>query len=335
MIAAYHARAIREAEGAVLVGAVGRSPEKARQFAQEHGAIFASSSLAELVARPDVQVVCITTPSGAHLEPALTAIRAGKHVLIEKPLEITLERVDAILEAAEGAGVRVAGVFQARFGAGAQTVKAALEAGRFGRLALASAYFKWHRAPEYYRDSWHGTAALDGGGALINQGIHVADLLQWLVGLPAEVSGLKTRRVHVHIEVEDTVCAALRFPSGALGVIEGTTGAYPGWRRRIEIAGENGSVRLEDDQITQWDFREKWAGDEAILQAKPDEQMKMGSSAPNQMSHHGHLRQIQDMVEALRADRPLLVDGREARQAVAFVRAVYESAESGRPVRLA
>ena len=151
-------------------------------------------------------------------------------------------------------------MFQARFGAGAQTLKAALAAGRFGRLALASAYFKWHRAAEYYRDSWHGTAALDGGGALINQGIHVADLLEWLVGLPVEVSGLKTRRVHLQIEVEDTVCAALCFPGGALGVIEGTTGAYPGWCRRIEIAGEDGSVRLEDDQMTQWDFRGKIGG---------------------------------------------------------------------------
>jgi len=334
MIAAYHARAIKETRGAVLVGAVGRSPEKARQFAREHGAVFASSSLEELVARPDVQVICITTPSGAHLEPALTAIRAGKHILVEKPLEITVERVDQILAAAEKAGVRVAGVFQARFGTGAQTAKAAVAAGRLGRLVLASAYFKWHRSAEYYRDTWKGTAALDGGGALINQGIHAVDLLQWLAGMPSEVFGLTTRRVHTAIEVEDTVCAALRFPDGALGAIEGTTAAFPGWSRRIELAGENGSLQLEDDQITRWDFREKRPDDEAILRAKPDEAVRGGSSSPNQISHAGHLRQIQDLVDALTAGTAPVIDGREARHAVALVRAVYESAARGQPVRL-
>ena len=334
MIADFHAQAIREAEGAVLVGAAGRSAEKARLFARKHGAHFAPGRVEDLLDRPDVQVVCITTPSGAHLEPALAAIRAGKHVMVEKPLEITLERVDRILRAADESGVRVAGIFQARFGPGARAIKTALAAGRFGRLVLASAYFKWHRAADYYRDTWKGTAALDGGGALINQGIHAVDLLQSLVGMPAEVFAWQTRRVHTQIEVEDTVVAALHYPEGSLGVIEATTASYPGWRRRIEISGETGSVRLEDDQVTLWDFQEARPGDEEILQAAPDPRMRMGSAAPNQMTHHGHLRQIQDLVDSLRAGRSPMVDGREARNSVALVRAVYESAESGRPVTI-
>jgi predicted dehydrogenase len=198
MIADYHAQAIHEAHGARLVGVAGRSEEKVRAFAEKHRVPFSTTRVEELVARPDIDVICVTTPSGAHRDVALAAIRAGKHVVIEKPLEITVERSDEILHAADAAGVRVAPIFQARFGEGARAVKSALEAGRFGRLVLCSAYVKWHRAPEYYT-GWKGTLALDGGGALINQAIHAIDLLQWFAGLPEEVFAWKTRRVHTGI----------------------------------------------------------------------------------------------------------------------------------------
>ncbi len=333
MIADYHARAIKETRGARLVGVAGRSAERTRALAEKLGAPFWTTDMAELVARPDIQVVCIVTPSGAHLEPALAAIRAGKHVMVEKPMEISLERVDALLGAAKAAGVRAAGIFQFRFGTGSRRVKAALEAGRFGKIVLASAYVKWLRTPEYYRDSWHGTLALDGGAVLINQAIHTADLLQWFVGLPAEVFAWTTRRVHTGIEGEDTVAAALRFPGGALGALEASTALYPGWSRRIEIGGENGSIALEDDQITRWDFREKLPGDETAL-AAADGRLGGGSSSPSQISHQGHLLQIQDMVDSLQAGRPPVIDGAEARKAVAFVRAVYDSAKLGLPVKL-
>ena len=233
----------------------------------------------------------------------------------------------------EAAGVRLAPIFQARFGQGAQTVKAALEAGRLGRLVLASAYIKWHRTAQYYT-GWKGTLALDGGGAVINQSIHGLDLLQWFVGLPAEVFAWKTRRVHTGIEAEDTACASIKYGNGALGSIEATTAAWPGWSRRIELCGEHGSISLEDDQIARWDFAAAQPGDEAIRAAKGDNALGSGAGAPNAISFAGHQRQIQDLIDAVRENRPLAIDGREGRKAVALVNALYASAESGRPVRV-
>ncbi|HLP24921.1 MAG TPA: Gfo/Idh/MocA family oxidoreductase, partial [Acidobacteriota bacterium] len=254
MIAGFHAQAIARTSGARLIGVADRSVEAAKRFAAQHDLPFVTGDVAALVARPDIQIVCVTTPSGAHLEPALAAIEAGKHVIVEKPLEITTARADRLIQAAEARGVLLAPIFQARFGVGAQRVKAAIDSGRLGRLVLASAYVKWHRDATYYT-GWKGTLALDGGGAIINQAIHGLDLLQWFAGVPEEVFARATRRVHTHIEGEDTAVAALRFPGGALGTIEATTAAWPGWSRRIELCGEHGSIVLEDDHIVRWDFR--------------------------------------------------------------------------------
>jgi len=331
MIANYHALAIKDALGARLVGVAGRNATTAQALAEKHGAIFHTTDIEALVSRDDIHVICITTPSGAHLEPALAAIHAGKHIVIEKPLEVTVERVDALLAAAQQAGVIVAPIFQARFGANAQLIKSALEAGRFGKLVLASAYVKWHRAKDYYQ-GWKGTRALDGGGATMNQAIHGLDLLQWFAGMPVEVFGRTTRRVHTGIESEDTACATLRYADGALGTIEASTATYPGWSRRIEICGEHGSVSLEDDTIARWNFREEKPGDEAIRHAAADTAMGSGSSNPSAISHQGHLRQIQDLINHLRDGIPLGIDGPEARKAVSLIRALYASAESGRLV---
>ena len=331
MIADYHARAIIDATGAKLVGVAGRNAATAQALAEKHVAENHSTDIAAFVARPDIQVVCITTPSGAHMEPALMAIAAGKHIVIEKPLEITVERVDAVLNAAKVAGVVVAPIFQARFGQSVQRIKTAIDTGRFGRIVLASAYVKWHRAKEYYH-GWKGTRALDGGGATMNQAIHGIDLLQWLAGMPVEVFGRTTRRVHTGIESEDTAVATLRYANGAFGTIEASTAMYPGWARRIEIGGEHGSVCLEDDTIKQWNFRDALPEDEAIRAAAADTAMGSGSSDPKAISHQGHLRQIQDLVHHLREGQPLGIDGPEARKAVSLIRALYESAETGLPV---
>ena len=333
MIADRHAQAIARLQGARLVGVTGRSAERSRAFAREHHVPVAASSTAGLAERADVHVICIATPSGAHLEPALAAIRAGKHVVIEKPLETTTARVDEILLAAEKAGVKVAPIFQARFGDGARAVKAAVEAGRLGRLVLGSACVKWHRPAAYY-SGWKGTLALDGGGAVINQAIHGLDLLQWFAGLPEEVFAWKTRRVHTGIEAEDTACAALKFPGGALGTFEATTAVWPGWLRRIELCGEHGSVMLEDDRLTRWDFATPEPGDEAIRHAPGSDSLGSGVNSPAAISIEGHVRQLQDVVDALREDRPFAIEGREGRKAVAFVNALYESAKRGVPVRL-
>jgi UDP-N-acetyl-2-amino-2-deoxyglucuronate dehydrogenase len=330
MIANYHALAIKALaaqQNLRLIGVLGRRIEAARDFAHKHEVPFYTDDPAAFFARPDIQVVCIVTPSGLHLEPALQAIAAGKHLIVEKPLEISVERVDTLLGAARTAGVKVAAIFQARFSVGARALKEALAAGRFGRLCLCSAYVKWHRSAEYYH-GWKGSLAIDGGGAVINQSIHAVDLLQWLVGMPAEVFAWKTRRVHLGIEAEDTACASLRFADGALGSIEATTAAYPGWERRIEICGEFGSAAIEDDRIVRWDFRDARPEDEKWL-ALGAGSAASGAGAPDQISIAGHQRQIEDMVLALRGDTPLLIDGDQARNAVALVRAIYESAERG------
>lgn len=333
MIADFHAQAIAHTHGGRLVGVATRNAENAQAFARKHGVPFATTQVAELVARRDVDVVCITTPSGAHLEPALAAVRAGKHVVVEKPIEITTERADELLRAAEAAGVKVAPIFQARFTDGARTLKAALDAGRFGRLVLASAYVKWHRSADYYT-GWKGSLQLDGGGALINQAIHAIDLLQWFAGMPSEVFAWNTRRVHARIEAEDTAVAALKFASGALGTIEATTAAWPGWARRIELCGEKGAAVLDGDHIARWDFREPQPEDDAIRAARDAAELGSGASAPNAISFEGHRRQIQDLIEAVRENRPVAIDGHEARKAVALIRGLYASAERGGPVTL-
>jgi predicted dehydrogenase len=308
-------------------------PGEAERFAQKHELPFHTDDPKAFFARPDIDVVCIVTPSGAHLEPALQAIRAGKHLIVEKPLEITVERVDALLDAADKADVKVAAIFQARFSAGARAVKEAIDAGRFGRLCLCSAYVKWHRTAAYY-NGWKGTLALDGGGAVMNQAIHAVDLLQWFAGMPAEVFAWKTRRVHLEIEAEDTACATLKFASGALGTLEATTAAYPGWERRIEICGELGSAAIEDERIVRWEFRDARDEDAQLRALGAGEATASGAGAPDQISFAGHQRQIEDMVLALRANTPLLIDGRQARNTVALVCALYESAARGLPVKL-
>ncbi len=333
MIAGYHAQAIQQTPGARLVGVVSRSSEKGRAFAARHGIPVIATTVEEMTARADVHVVNVTTPSGAHREPALISIRAGKHVIVEKPLETTPARVDEILSAAREHGVKVAGIFQGRFGAGAQRVKRALGAGRLGRLVLASAAVKWHRPAEYYQTPWKGRWDLDGGGALMNQAIHGVDLLQWFAGLPTEVSGWITRRVHLGIEADDTTVASLKFPCGAFGTIEATTAAWPGWSRRIELCGEHGSVCLEDDRISRWDFARPEPEDTDVLAAGNDS-LGSGAGAAGGISLAGHLRQIADFVEAVRDDRQPSIDGHEGRKAVALVHAIYESAKKGVAVRL-
>ncbi len=336
MIASYYVKAIAALAATHhvrLVGVLGRSEEKAAAFAQAHQIPFHTADAGAFFAHPGIQVACIVTPSGAHLEPALQGIAAGKHLIVEKPLEISVERVDTLLDAAEQAGVKVAAIFQARFSAGARALKAAIDAGRFGRLVLCSAYVKWHRSAAYYQ-GWKGTLALDGGGALINQSIHAVDLLQWFAGMPAEVFAWKTRRVHLGIEAEDTLCASLKFADGALGTLEATTAAWPGWERRIEICGEFGSAAIEDERIVRWEFREAREGDARLLAASANNVSASGAGSPDQISFKGHQQQIADLVQALRSDTPLLVDGRQGRNAVALVRALYASAECGQPVKI-
>ena len=330
-IARYHAQAVAASKGGRLAGVASRRLESARAFAQEHGMAFATDDVAKLLAQPGIDAVCITTPSAMHLAPALAAIRAGKHLMIEKPLDSTVAGTDQILREAEAAGVRIGSIFQARFGDAARAVKAAVDGGRFGRMVLASCYVKWNRTAEYYT-GWKGRLSEDGGGVIINQAIHGVDLLLWFAGMPVDVFAWSTQRVH-RIESEDTCVAVLRFASGAFGTIEGTTAAWPGWSRRIELAGENGSVIMEDDDIARWDFRAAQPGDGAIRAAAQKGEFGSGAANPMAIKNEGHVRQIQDFIDGIREKRAFFIEGREARKAVALVRAIYDSAATGRPVQ--
>jgi UDP-N-acetyl-2-amino-2-deoxyglucuronate dehydrogenase len=331
-IAHFHARAVAESRGGRCIGVVSRRRGAAQAFAQQHAIGFAGDDLNELLRQPGLDAVCITTPSALHLEPALAAIRAGKHLMIEKPIDSTVEGTDHILDEARKAGVRVGSIFQARFGDAARELKGAIDAGRFGRMVLASCYVKWHRATEYYT-GWKGRIAEDGGGAVINQAIHGVDLLQWFAGMPVEVFAWTTRRVHTRIESEDTSVAALKFGNGAFGTLEATTAAWPGFSRRIEICGETGSAVMEDDDISRWEFREARPEDARIRATRESSSMGSGAAAPMAIKFEGHLRQIQDFIDGIRDKRAFFIEGREARKAVALVRAIYDSAASGRPVR--
>ena len=330
MIAEVHAQAISQTPEAKLVSVWTRSAQRRDAFAVHFGCKSAPS-LESIAADPEVRAVCIATPSGAHAESAVPLLEAGKAVLCEKPLEVTLEAVDRILAAEKRGGGMLAGVFQMRLGHGVQRLKRAIDEGRFGRLTLCSAYIKWWRARSYYESSsWKGTLKMDGGGALMNQGIHAVDMLQWLVGLPDEVCAFSARLAHIGIEAEDTVAAALHFPHGGLGVIEAATSAYPGTDLRIDIMGDAGSATLINDKIVRWDFAEPRIGDETALTEHGGTVIKGGTSDPKGINLEGHRILVSDVAHAIRDGRPPMISGREARRAVALVLAIYESAKTGR-----
>ncbi len=258
---------------------------------------------------------------------------AGKHVVVEKPLEITVPRCDAIIRACDETGVRLCAIFPSRYSPANLALKAAINEGRFGRLTLGDTYVKWWRTQEYYDSGkWRGTWELDGGGALMNQAIHNVDLLQWLMGDVESVQAMTATLVHERIEVEDSAVAVIRFKSGALGVIEASTGAYPGLLKRTEIHGENGSARVEQDDVTLWTFREERPGDAEIL--APKGVTTGGAGDPKAISHAGHREQLTDFLQAIETGKPSLVDGREGRKSVEIIRAIYRSSRLGTAVQI-
>lgn len=335
MISKFHARAIGDVRGAKLVACVDRVPQLADALAAEFGC-RAYHDLKAMLADEKVQVVVIGTPSGAHMEPAVAAAKAGKHVIVEKPLEITLKRCDKIIEACRANKVTLSTIFPSRFHDSVVEMKRAVEAGRFGRMTVGDAYVKWFRTQQYYDSGkWRGTWELDGGGALMNQAVHSVDLLLWLMGPVAEVTAHAATLAHERIAVEDTVVATLKFKSGALGVIEATTAAYPGYLKRIEIHGSTGSALMEEEDIVKWDFAKEQKRDAAIRAAAAAQKSTGGgASDPSAIGHHGHALQFADVLSAIKRGTKPLVDGQQGRQAVETILAIYKAAETGKAVKL-
>src|SRR6516162_7889589 len=268
MIASFHVQALNEIPGTRVVALFDKIPASAAKLqkeVQEQWNIRCDTApdLETLLNRKDVDVVIITTPSGNHMEPAVAAAFAGKHVVVEKPMEITLERCDRIIDACDRNKVKLCTIFPSRFGDANRELKAAVTAGRFGRLTLGETTCKWWREQSYYdQGGWRGTWALDGGGAVMNQAVHNVDLLLWMMGDVTSIMGYTATLAHERIEVEDTAVACLRFKNGALGVIQATTSVWPGFPKTIAVHGDQGSVVIEQDDLLRWEFKTPQADDE-------------------------------------------------------------------------
>lgn len=339
MISRFHAKAIADIKGAKIVGCYDSFAGAAPRYAEEVGC-KAYDKLEDMLANPDIHVVTICTPSGAHMEPAVQCAKAGKHVVVEKPLEVTLKRCDAIINACQQNNVRLCAIFPSRFAPANIALRDAIQDGRFGRLTMASTSIKWWRDQKYYdQGGWRGTFKLDGGGAYMNQGIHNVDLMYWLMGEVVEVSAFTGTLAHERIEVEDTGVAILKFANGALGTIEATTSAFPGLLKRIEIHGSTGSARVEDQYVDLWDFAGKSAKDkgvrEKLWKPAPDALANSGGATdPKAISHVGHREQLKDFIKALESGGRPKVDGVDGRKSVEIILAIYKSAWTGKPVQL-
>ncbi len=334
MIAGKHALALERIPGAELVAVCDADPGRARTFAACHRC-RAAGSLAEFLAM-DIEVVTIATPSGLHAAVAVPAARAGKHIVCEKPLEVTPAKTREIIDACEAAGVLLSAIFQSRYSDEVRLFKGAVEVGRFGDMVLANASVRWFRTRDYYRQaSWRGTRALDGGGALMNQAIHTVDLLLYLNGPVAEVSGRVANIMHLDIEVEDAAVGWLAFANGSLGTLEASTACRPGFPRRIELSGTRGSAVLEGERIVRWCFDEEEPGDAEIrCSGSVAGALPGGAGDPAAIDCEGHRRQFAEMVAAIREGVPLTSSGREGKRAVDLIAALYESAAGGKPVKL-
>jgi predicted dehydrogenase len=333
LIADFHAKAINDLPNARLTGCCDVVPAKADKLAENHSC-RTFRDFEEMVQSGDIDIVTIATPSGLHMEPAMAAASAGKHVLCEKPLDVTLERIDSMIEAHENSGTALGGIFPYRFNNAQKPLRNAIESGRFGTITSASIYVPWWRSDEYYNGSWHGTWKLDGGGALMNQSIHMVDMLCDLRPPVVSVAALTATRGHPQIETEDTAAAVLRYADGSLGMIYGTTASWPGQFRRFEITGTRGTAVMVEDSITVWDFADKKQEDEKILIQCRDKEGGGGVADPAAITHTNHARNFRAFLESLEKGERFQIDGREARKAVELILAIYRSAKEERIVKM-
>ena len=324
-----HGRAASEIPGVKVVAVVGTNREKTTALAAEQGAA-AYGSLDEFLRHRPMEAVLIGSPSGVHADEAIAAARAGLHVLCEKPLDVTTERVDRMLAEADKAGVKLGVMFQDRTKPDLRRLKSLIDAGGLGRPLLVSARVRWWRPPEYYASSrWRGTWALDGGGALMNQGVHTVDLMLWMLGDVKRVSARTATTLH-KIEVEDTAVAVLEFASGAVGTLEATTTAYPGYPRRLEVVGTEGTIGVENDRIVTADLRTPLEGG---VSTGTGDSNKLGSThLVTDVS--GHRALIEDFKRAVETNGRPVCDGRDGRRSVELVQAVYRSSREGTAVTI-
>jgi len=312
----------------------GPTRERVRALAAQHGATPYESFEAFLRHKP-MEMVAIGSPSGLHGEHGMAAARQGLHVLVEKPIEITAARADALTAAAREAGVVLGVIFQDRVKPDIVRLKACVDEGAIGKPILASARVKWYRPPEYYRGSkWRGTWAFDGGGALMNQGVHTVDLLLWLGGPVRRVFARAAAKLHA-IEVEDTAVAVLEFASGAFGTLEATTSAYPGYARRLELTGSEGTAILDGDRLDLTGVRLESDSSPTADRPQSDTAPPVNASSPVVADVSAHRGVFEDFIAAVDEHRPPLCDGVAGRASVAVIEAIYRSSTLQLPVDLA
>ncbi len=337
VIGKVHAKALAELpEVAELVAVVDADPLRAKALADGYG-VAAASDLDAVLRNDDIDAVCICTPSGLHADGAVAALEAGKHVVIEKPLDVSLAAADRVIDAEKRSGKTVAVISQHRFDKSTEKLLRAVADGRLGTITSAIASHAWWRGQSYYDSGdWRGTWALDGGGAVMNQTVHTVNLLITAVGTPVEVFAYTACLAHERIEVEDTAVAVVKFASGALGIIHGTTAAYPGLDASLRVLGSKGSAVISDDELV---FMHETAGaapeierSEAVgaNQVTDDDKIEQADRALGR----AHRRQLADFVEAVTRGRSPRVGTADARTSLAVILAMYESAATGRPVAL-
>ncbi len=336
-----HCRDIADAQGARLVAVCDVDEGRLNPVAEKYR-VKKYARYEEMLRDSEIDVVNVCTYSGMHADMAIAAMEAGKHVIGEKPADVSLAKIDAMVAASRRTGRKLQVIFQERFMPVNRRIKEAIEAGRLGRLIGCHGDLRWWRAQSYYdnsADHWRGTWRWDGGGSLMNQGIHTVDLMQWFMGPVESVFGVIGVYTH-RIETEDKAAAVLRFESGAIGTINTMTCAYPGLATELFIQGERGAIEKSDSNIRTWriqaETKEAEEAEQAgvLAQFGPKEKGASLSSDPNALPFRGHRVQVEDMVQAIREGRAPTITGEHARHAVAINLAIYESARTGREVRV-
>jgi UDP-N-acetyl-2-amino-2-deoxyglucuronate dehydrogenase len=316
-----HARAARAIPSVNIAAVYGPNTANVERLCREHGGSPYQDFEAFLTHRP-MDLVMIGSPSGLHAKEGIAAAQRGLHVLTEKPIDITAARADALIEAAKQSHVKLGVIFQDRVKPDIQRLKKWIDQGLLGKILFVDARVKWYRPPEYYgKSKWRGTLELDGGGALMNQGVHTVDLLLWLLGDVTRVQARTATALHP-IESEDTAIAILEFASSTLGTLQATTAAYPGYPRRVEITGSEGTVILEHDRIIAADLRNP--PPDLGFKAPVDTNLSASSAAVTDV--RGHQAILEDFLRAIELGGMPLCDGSQGRKSVALVEAVYRAA---------
>lgn len=324
-----HIKSIEEIPNAKVTAIFSRNKETAEKWGNQYN-IRVYSDYDHFLSNDDLDIVTILTPSGTHADFGIKAAKKGKHVIVEKPIDTTLSKTNELIHVCREANVTLSCIFQHRFDNAIVDIKNAMNLGEFGQLNFGAARTTWYRSQEYYDSgAWRGTWELDGGGALMNQSIHYIDLLLYLMGPVEEVHAFCATRAHERIEVEDIAVATLKFKSGALGLIEGNTAAYPGYSATLDIFGNNGSVVIENDQVKEWNFRNGKQYSNSRIK-----EVVTNASSHKMSSYESHKRQYQDIVNAISEKRDPQVTGEEARKSLELILAIYESAKSGKTVKL-